>query len=80
MTRSTEDLLAVYLLAKYAGFFLDRDARETCACRIVPLFELIFLAAQANPRLLVLFDDDEFLAAPVRIGHPLMPVALGPPP
>ncbi len=41
MTRSTEDLLAVYLLAKYAGFFLDRDARETCACRIVPLFETI---------------------------------------
>ena len=41
MTQSVSDLLAVYLLAKYAGFFLDPEAREICSCRIVPLFETI---------------------------------------
>ncbi len=41
MTQSVTDLLAVYLLAKYAGFFLDPEAREICSCRIVPLFETI---------------------------------------
>ena len=30
MTRSAADILAVYLLAKYAGFYLDREAREIC--------------------------------------------------
>ena len=41
MTRSSTDILGVYLLAKYAGFFRDREARELCDCRVVPLFETI---------------------------------------
>ena len=41
MTRSASDVLGVYLLAKYAGLFLDAEARESCACRVVPLFETI---------------------------------------
>ncbi len=41
MTQSVSDLLAVYLLAKYSGFFLDPEAREICTFRIVPLFETI---------------------------------------
>ena len=41
MTQSAEDLLAVYLLAKYAGLFADRESREICSLRVVPLFETI---------------------------------------
>jgi phosphoenolpyruvate carboxylase len=51
MTQSVEDLLAVYLLAKYAGFFLDPEAREICSCRIVPLFETI-ADLRAAPRIM----------------------------
>lgn len=36
MTRSADDLLAVYLLARYAGF-----GAETLALKVVPLFETI---------------------------------------
>ncbi len=41
MTRSASDLLAVYVLARYAGLFLDREGREAATIAIVPLFETI---------------------------------------
>ena len=41
MTRSSEDVLGVYLLAKEAGLFCDATAVETCTLPIVPLFETI---------------------------------------
>ena len=41
MTRSVEDILAVYLLAKYAGLFGDKNATRYCTLPIVPLFETI---------------------------------------
>ena len=41
MTRSSEDILSCYLIAKYAGLFVDKDGVESCRLPIVPLFESI---------------------------------------
>ena len=41
MTRSSADILGVYLLAKEGGLFSDKSAIETCTLAIVPLFETI---------------------------------------
>src|SRR5262249_9131737 len=41
MTASAADLLGAYLLAKYAGLFVDAEGVERCTVRIVPLFETI---------------------------------------
>lgn len=41
MTRSVEDILGAYLLAKEGGAFLDAASTEICAIPIVPLFETI---------------------------------------
>ncbi len=41
MTRSVNDVLGVYLLAKEAGLFADRPGVESCTLPIVPLFETI---------------------------------------
>jgi phosphoenolpyruvate carboxylase len=41
MTARAGDLLAVYLLAKYAGLFSDPAGVERCTLRVVPLFETI---------------------------------------
>ena len=41
MTRSVDDILGAYLLAKEAGLFLDAAGIEICALPIVPLFETI---------------------------------------
>lgn len=41
MTQTADDVLGLYLLAKYCGLFADPTARETCRIRIVPLFETI---------------------------------------
>ncbi len=51
MTRSTDDLLAVYLLARYAGF-----GAETLDIRVVPLFETIDDLRAAPAILLALLD------------------------
>jgi phosphoenolpyruvate carboxylase len=41
MTRSVDDILGAYLLAKEGGLFLDTSGTEICAMPIVPLFEII---------------------------------------
>ncbi len=41
MTRSADDLLAVYVLGKYAGFLAGGDGSGAFALPIVPLFETI---------------------------------------
>jgi phosphoenolpyruvate carboxylase len=41
MTQSAEDILGIYLLAKYSGNFADKAGTETCLLPIVPLFETI---------------------------------------
>ena len=41
MTQSVSDILGIYLLAKYAGLFIDKPATEICRLPIVPLFETI---------------------------------------
>ena len=41
MTRSVDDILGAYLLAKQGGLFLDAAGTEICAMPIVPLFETI---------------------------------------
>lgn len=41
MTQNVSDILGIYLLAKYAGLFADREGVESCVLPIVPLFETI---------------------------------------
>ncbi len=41
MTQSSDDVLALYLLAKYCGLFSDPSSYQTCRIRVVPLFETI---------------------------------------
>lgn len=41
MTHKVEDILGVYLLAKYAGLFTDPLNQERCQFVVVPLFETI---------------------------------------
>ena len=41
MTQSINDVLGVYLLAKYAGLFSDQAGTECCTLSIIPLFETI---------------------------------------
>lgn len=41
MTQSSEDILGVYLLAKYAGLFTDVQGTESCRILVVPLLETI---------------------------------------
>ena len=39
MTKSSTDVLGVYLLAKYVGLFTDTDGLEACRILVVPLLE-----------------------------------------
>ena len=41
MTQNADDVLGLYVLAKYCGLFSDAASRETCRIRVVPLFETI---------------------------------------
>jgi phosphoenolpyruvate carboxylase len=41
MTQNADDIMGLYLLAKFSGLFSDTTARESCRIRIVPLFETI---------------------------------------
>lgn len=41
MTQSSEDIIGVYLLAKYAGLFTDEQNIESCRILVVPLLETI---------------------------------------
>lgn len=41
MTHRVEDILGVYLLAKYAGLFVDPTNQERCHFVVIPLFETI---------------------------------------
>ena len=41
MTQSADDILGLYLLAKFSGLFSDPNARECCRIKVVPLFETI---------------------------------------
>ena len=41
MTQSVDDVLGLYLLAKYCGLFSDPASHQICRIRVVPLFETI---------------------------------------
>lgn len=41
MTRTSADILGIYLLAKYAGLFTDPRGVESCQIMVVPLLETI---------------------------------------
>lgn len=41
MTQSVNDILGIYLLAKYTGLFIDQPGTEICKLPIIPLFETI---------------------------------------
>ena len=59
MTQSVSDILGVYLLAKYAGLFSDKNNASSCRLPIVPLFETID-DLQRAPQMM-----KELLSAPV---------------
>ncbi len=48
MTHSVEDILEVYLLAKYAGAYSDPEGVQGCRLPIIPLFESIEDLQQAH--------------------------------
>jgi phosphoenolpyruvate carboxylase len=41
MTQNADDVLGLYLLAKYCGLFSDASSHHACRIRVVPLFETI---------------------------------------
>lgn len=41
MTRTSADILGIYLLAKYAGLFTDPHGVESCRIMVIPLIETI---------------------------------------
>jgi phosphoenolpyruvate carboxylase len=55
MTHSADDILAVYVLAKYAGLTTDKDGTDAVVMPIVPLFETIEDLRAAVPVLQDLF-------------------------
>ncbi|NIN33718.1 MAG: phosphoenolpyruvate carboxylase [Gammaproteobacteria bacterium] len=59
MTQSVADVLGIYLLAKYAGLFVDSEGTEYSRLPIVPLFETIGDLQEA-PEMMT-----EFLNTPV---------------
>ncbi|UWQ91871.1 phosphoenolpyruvate carboxylase [Rhodobacteraceae bacterium M382] len=71
MTRSTDDLLGVYLLARYAGF-----GAEKATLRVVPLFETID-DLRAAPRILNGVLDVPFARRSLKDGSGRIEVMLG---
>ncbi|WP_027245453.1 phosphoenolpyruvate carboxylase [Leisingera daeponensis] len=71
MTRSTDDLLAVYLLARYAGF-----GAEKAALKVVPLFETIG-DLRAAPGILDGLLDVPFARRSLKSGDSRIEVMLG---
>lgn len=59
MTQSVNDILGVYLLAKYGGLFSDAQGIDACTIPVVPLFETIE-DLRAAPEIMT-----ELLAIPV---------------
>lgn len=80
MTRSTSDLLAVYLLAKEGGLLMRTDDEVRCALPVVPLFETIDDLA-ASPGILSEFLDHPITVATLdahrRNGRRLQQVMVG---
>lgn len=56
MTQNVADILGIYLLAKYAGLFNDREGVESCVLPVVPLFETIDDLQRAPEIMQELFD------------------------
>jgi phosphoenolpyruvate carboxylase len=56
LTERASDVLAIYLLAKYAGLFADDAGVESCSLAIVPLFERIADLHNAPAVMRELFD------------------------
>ncbi|MDG2341222.1 MAG: phosphoenolpyruvate carboxylase, partial [Paracoccaceae bacterium] len=57
MTRSTDDLLGVYLLARYAGFAIGNPGTDILPLQVVPLFETIDDLRAAPDVLTDLFNE-----------------------
>jgi phosphoenolpyruvate carboxylase len=57
MTRSTDDLLGVALLARYTGFVAGADGAQTIPLKIVPLFETI-ADLRAAPNILLSYFSE----------------------
>ncbi|MDD9824144.1 MAG: phosphoenolpyruvate carboxylase [Gammaproteobacteria bacterium] len=76
MTQSVEDMLAAYLLAKYARLFVDREGKEACYLPIVPLFESI-ADLRHSPRIMAELLDIPMVRRSVKIQGGSQEVMIG---
>jgi phosphoenolpyruvate carboxylase len=76
MTRSTDDLLGVMLLARYVGFAQGSDGADTINLKVVPLFETIS-DLQAAPEILKNYFSEPIVKRSLKDQESLQEVMLG---
>ena len=76
MTRSTDDLLGVMLLARYAGFAQGSIGADTLSLKLVPLFETIS-DLQAAPHILTNYFAEPIIKRSLKDQASLQEVMLG---
>ncbi len=76
MTQNADDVLGLYLLAKYCGLFADPTARETCRIRVVPLFETIEDLREA-PRIMQVLLSHPLVRQSVKANGGVQEIMLG---
>jgi phosphoenolpyruvate carboxylase len=76
MTRSTDDLLGVMLLARYAGFAQGSDGADTISLKVVPLFETISDLQEA-PKILAKYFAEPIVKRSLKDQRAVQEVMLG---
>ena len=76
MTRSTDDLLGVMLLARYVGFAQGSEGANTINLKVVPLFETIS-DLQAAPEILKNYFSEPIVKRSLKDQESLQEVMLG---
>ncbi len=76
MTQSADDVLGLYLLAKYCGLFSDPSSHKTCRIRVVPLFETID-DLRAGPAIMETLFATEIVRQSVHVNGGVQEIMLG---
>ncbi len=76
MTQSADDILGLYLLAKYCGLFSDPASHQTCRIRVVPLFETID-DLRAGPAIMELLLANKIVEQSVKANGGVQEIMLG---
>ena len=76
MTRTTDDLLGVMLLARYAGFAQGSNGSDTIDLKVVPLFETIS-DLQAAPQILKNYFSEPIVKRSLKDQNSVQEVMLG---